>query len=64
MRQRLSLQAAQIDSAGQANPDISENATLLRKAKIRLLLLFDELPEWAKDNEYIRSGWRPETNTY
>ncbi|EXU97049.1 hemolysin III family protein [Metarhizium robertsii] len=41
-----------------------ENATLLRKAKIRLLLLFDELPEWAKDNEYIRSGWRPETNSY
>ncbi|KAK8929277.1 Progestin and adipoQ receptor-like protein 1 [Metarhizium anisopliae] len=30
----------------------------------KLLLLFDELPEWAKDNEYIRSGWRPETKTY
>ncbi|KAH0600068.1 hypothetical protein MHUMG1_01064 [Metarhizium humberi] len=30
----------------------------------KLLLLFDELPEWAKDNEYIRSGWRPETNSY
>ncbi|KAF5133042.1 Adiponectin receptor protein [Metarhizium anisopliae] len=38
MRQRLSLQAVKIDSAGQANPDISENATLLRKAKIRRLL--------------------------
>lgn len=64
MRQRLSLQAVQIDSAEQANPDISESATLLRNAKTRLLLLFDELPDWAKDNKYILSGWRPETNSY
>ncbi|TGO63914.1 hypothetical protein BCON_0010g00800 [Botryotinia convoluta] len=46
------------------NVDISDDSTLLQKAKTRVLLLFDELPEWAKDNEYILSGWRPETNSY
>jgi adiponectin receptor len=63
VRRRLSPSAAQMDSAEQANPDISDNATLLQKAKTRVLLLFDELPDWAKDNEYILSGWRPETNS-
>ncbi|KAG8406630.1 hypothetical protein J3459_010635 [Metarhizium acridum] len=54
----------QMDSAEQANPNTADNFTLLRKAKTRLLLLFDELPDWAKDNEYILSGWGPETNSY
>jgi adiponectin receptor len=47
----------------QPNPDTSDNATLLQKSKTRTLL-FDEPPEWAKDNEYILSGWRSETNSY
>ncbi len=46
------------------NSDIPDGSTLLQKAKTRVLLLFDELPDWAKDNEYILSGWRPETNSY
>jgi adiponectin receptor len=45
-------------------PDPSDTSTLLRKVKKRVLLLYDELPEWAQDNEYILSGWRPETNSY
>jgi hypothetical protein len=61
VRQRV-LIPAQIDSAEQPSLDISDNTTLLQKAKTRVLLLFDELPEWAKDNQYILSGWRPETN--
>jgi hypothetical protein len=39
-----------IDST-EPNPNISDDSTLLQKAKTRVLLLFDELPEWAKDNE-------------
>ncbi|PQE21298.1 hypothetical protein CJF32_00006422 [Rutstroemia sp. NJR-2017a WRK4] len=46
------------------NPNISDSSTLLQKAKTRVLLLFDELPEWAQDNEHIHSGWRPQTNSY
>jgi adiponectin receptor len=51
------------DPAEKANPNTSDKAALLQKAKMRALLPFDDLPEWAKDNEYIRSGWRPETNS-
>ncbi|KAF7931186.1 uncharacterized protein EAE97_009395 [Botrytis byssoidea] len=32
---------------------ISDDSTLLQKTKTRVLLLFEELPEWARDNEYI-----------
>ncbi|TGO64148.1 hypothetical protein BELL_1051g00020 [Botrytis elliptica] len=60
MRQRGSQQ---IVSTG-SNVYISDDSTLLQKTKTRVLLLFEELPEWAKDNEYILSGWRPETNSY
>lgn len=28
------------------------------------LLKWDDLPAWAKDNEYIHSGFRPSTNSY
>lgn len=64
-RRRASAQAAKVDSvAEQPNPDILTNATLLRKAKTRALLLYVELPAWAQDNEHILSGWRPETNSY
>ena len=28
------------------------------------LLLWDNLPEWSKDNEYIKSGFRPISNSY
>ncbi|CAN8103995.1 unnamed protein product [Discula destructiva] len=31
---------------------------------MRALLLYDELPEWAKHNEHIHSGWRVESNSY
>ena len=32
--------------------------------KGELLLLWHELPEWSKDNEYIRGGHRPISNSY
>ena len=35
------------------------------KPKIpRSLLSWDDLPEWSKDNEYIKSGFRPASNSY
>jgi adiponectin receptor len=60
MRQRGS---PGVDST-KPNPDISDDSSLLQKAKTRVLLLYDEMPEWAMDNEYMLSGWRPETNSY
>ena len=30
----------------------------------RSLLSWDDLPEWSKDNEYIKSGFRPASNSY
>lgn len=62
MRQRLpSLARSNLNNP---DTDISEDASLLQKAKKRVLLLFDDLPEWAKDNENIMSGWRSETESY
>ncbi|KAK8132313.1 ADIPOR-like receptor SPBC12C2.09c [Apiospora kogelbergensis] len=62
MRKRVSV--AQPDGAELPSLASPENATLLQKAKTRALLVFEELPEWAKGNEFILSGWRPETNSY
>lgn len=64
MRQRSSQPPIERNGAQTPNPDISDEATLLQKAKARVLLLYDELPEWAQDNEFIHSGWRPESNSY
>ena len=37
----------------------------LQKPKVRRSLLsWDELPEWSKDNEYIKTGFRPASNSY
>ena len=30
----------------------------------RSLLSWDDLPEWSKDNEYIKTGFRPTSNSY
>jgi adiponectin receptor len=46
------------------SPDTFDDSSLLQTAAARVLLLYDDLPEWAKDNEHILSGWRPETNSY
>ena len=63
MRQRAP-QPAQTTGSERSYSQKLDNMPLLQAAKERFLLLFDELPEWAKDNEYILSGWRPETNSY
>ena len=63
IRQRAPL-SAQINEEERPKSGIPNDAGILQKAKTRVLLLFDELPEWAKDNEHIHSGWRPETNSY
>lgn len=35
------------------------------KGKVRRLLLsWEDLPEWSKDNEYIKTGFRPTSNSY
>lgn len=64
MRHRVSQRPAEPNGTEQLNTNTSDEASLLQKAKTRVLLLFDELPEWAKDNEHILTGWRPETNSY
>lgn len=64
-RRRVLTPATQVDGiTEQPNPDVSDDVTLLQKTKTRVLLLYDELPAWAQDNEHIHSGWRPETNSY
>ncbi|KAI1496120.1 hemolysin-III channel protein Izh2 [Biscogniauxia marginata] len=35
-----------------------------RKVERTLLLLWDELPAWRRDNAYIVSGYRPDSNSY
>ncbi|KAI0193177.1 mPR-like GPCR protein [Astrocystis sublimbata] len=35
-----------------------------RKASSALLLLWDELPHWRRDNAFIISGYRPASNSY
>ena len=52
------------DGSKAPNGEIPDTSKLIQKAKKRVLLLYDDLPEWAKDNEYILSGWRPETKSY
>lgn len=64
LRQRVSQPPTGPNGAEQPNDDTSNEATLLQKAKTRVLLLFDELPAWAQDNEHIHSGWRSESNSY
>lgn len=64
IRQRGSKPPAGPNGAEQPDSDLSDGATLLQKAKMRALLLYDDLPEWAKHNEHIHSGWRLESNSY
>ncbi|KAI0144284.1 hemolysin-III channel protein Izh2 [Xylariaceae sp. FL1272] len=39
-------------------------AKVERKVTSALLLLWDELPHWRRDNAFILSGYRPSTNSY
>ena len=39
--------------------------SVLEEPKIhRSLLSWDELPEWSRDNEYIKTGFRPASDSY
>lgn len=42
---------------------ISEPPQSPVKSKPRVLLDYDQIPAWHQDNEYIRSGYRPETKS-
>ncbi|KAG8161625.1 hypothetical protein KVR01_008612 [Diaporthe batatas] len=64
MRHRLPQSPTALKGKRKRKHNTPDEASLLQEAKTRLLLLYDELPEWAKDNEHIHSGWRPETNSY
>ncbi|KAF2644958.1 HlyIII-domain-containing protein [Massarina eburnea CBS 473.64] len=35
-----------------------------KKVEERLTILWNDLPEWQRDNHYIISGYRPDTNSY
>jgi adiponectin receptor len=42
----------------------TERAALLNKTDKKLLIGWDDLPDWSKDNEYIHTGFRPISNSY
>lgn len=35
-----------------------------QKTKDALTVLWDEIPQWMRDNQYITTGYRPESNSY
>lgn len=35
-----------------------------QKAKSALTLLWDDIPQWMRDNHYIQTGYRPQSNSY
>lgn len=51
-----------------AKPAKQDEKPLAQKAggttKAALTVLWNELPEWMKDNHYIQSGYRPQSNSY
>ena len=48
----------------QSIPSYSPSSTKEEPKVPRSLLLWDDLPEWSKDNEYIKTGFRPTSNSY
>ncbi len=65
MRSRHQPKKLDDDVIGNNNNKIAEATnTLLHKAEAKLFLLWDELPEWSQDNEFIHSGFRPISNSY
>ncbi|KAI1264269.1 hemolysin-III channel protein Izh2 [Xylariaceae sp. FL1019] len=51
--------------ASNATTAISDATTKIEhKVTSALLLLWDDLPHWRRDNAYILSGYRPSTNSY
>ncbi|RDW76178.1 hypothetical protein BP5796_06999 [Coleophoma crateriformis] len=41
-----------------------ESESVLKTAVRQLLISWEDLPDWAKDNEYMHSGFRPISNSY
>ncbi|TGO57923.1 hypothetical protein BOTNAR_0191g00190 [Botryotinia narcissicola] len=54
MESRMRQRGSQPIESTRSSAYISDDSTLLQKTKTRVLLLFEELPEWAKDNEDLR----------
>ncbi|KAI7213727.1 HlyIII-domain-containing protein [Hortaea werneckii] len=52
------------DTHSSAEPDTSLAKTTEKRAQEALTLLWHELPDWLKDNHFIRSGYRPPSNSY
>jgi adiponectin receptor len=42
----------------------TEDTALLNKIEKKLLIAWDDLPDWSKDNGYIRTGFRPISKSY
>jgi adiponectin receptor len=54
-----------MDTAKKAAQQISkEKKELEKKIEQRLTILWNDLPEWQRDNHYILSGYRPGSNSY
>ena len=45
-------------------PDLPSPSSKEREVPRSFLLAWDDLPEWCKDNEYIKTGFRPISNSY
>jgi adiponectin receptor len=46
------------------NNVVPDEGPLLQKVQEKAWILWSDLPEWSKDNEYIHSGFRPISNSY
>lgn len=42
----------------------TESTAFLSRAEKPLLIAWDDLPAWSKDNEFIHTGFRPISNSY
>ncbi|CAG8971700.1 hypothetical protein HYALB_00003168 [Hymenoscyphus albidus] len=64
MKPDMRRRGSRYNGSTKSKSGISAESSPLQKVKTEVLLLFHELPDWAKDNEFIHSGFRPETNSY
>jgi adiponectin receptor len=53
-----------MDSKGSKMKSDSVLAKAEQKAKDALTVLWDDIPLWMRDNHYIQTGYRPQSNSY
>jgi adiponectin receptor len=66
IQQHASLRLRQTPqpATGSAENTITEEEPLFQRVEEKLFILWSDLPQWYKDNEYIHSGFRHPSNSY